>query len=239
MNRENFVKLIEQTEGLISTQEALFLRTMAKRSTSHIVEIGSWKGKSTIALGLGSKAGNRQTVIAIDSHEGDLSYHEWELEKNSSTTGQIFLENIEKAGITELVWPLFVKSDQASGMVQDGIGFLFIDGDHRYEGVKKDFELYSPKVKVDGIIAFHDTFSWEGAIGVIDNIVFPSEKWLCLGFVGSITYFKKVLNLTLKEKIGNLIILLVRKVFVFVIFLHLPKWLLKPLKKLATKLLER
>ncbi len=36
------------------------------------------------------------------------------------------------------------------------IEFLFIDGDHRYKGVKKDFEIYSPLVKEGGIIAFHD-----------------------------------------------------------------------------------
>jgi predicted O-methyltransferase YrrM len=36
------------------------------------------------------------------------------------------------------------------------IDFLFIDGDHTYEGVKKDFEWYSPLVKEGGVIAFHD-----------------------------------------------------------------------------------
>jgi predicted O-methyltransferase YrrM len=36
------------------------------------------------------------------------------------------------------------------------IDFLFIDGDHSYLGVKKDFELYAPLVKRGGIIAFHD-----------------------------------------------------------------------------------
>jgi cephalosporin hydroxylase len=36
------------------------------------------------------------------------------------------------------------------------LDFLFIDGDHTYEGVKKDFEMYSPLVKKGGIIAFHD-----------------------------------------------------------------------------------
>ncbi len=36
------------------------------------------------------------------------------------------------------------------------IDFLFIDGDHRYEGVKRDYELYSPLVREGGIIAFHD-----------------------------------------------------------------------------------
>lgn len=34
--------------------------------------------------------------------------------------------------------------------------FLFIDGDHSYQGVKADFELYSPLVRYGGLIAFHD-----------------------------------------------------------------------------------
>jgi cephalosporin hydroxylase len=53
---------------------------------------------------------------------------------------------------------------------------LFIDGDHSYEGVKKDFEMYSPLVRKGGIIAFHDiipdyytrygikTGSWAGEV---------------------------------------------------------------------------
>jgi predicted O-methyltransferase YrrM len=36
------------------------------------------------------------------------------------------------------------------------VDFLFIDGDHTYEGVKRDFEMYSPLVREGGIIAFHD-----------------------------------------------------------------------------------
>jgi len=38
----------------------------------------------------------------------------------------------------------------------DKVDFLFIDADHSYEGVKKDFEMYSPLVRKGGIIAFHD-----------------------------------------------------------------------------------
>ena len=37
-----------------------------------------------------------------------------------------------------------------------GIDFLVIDGDHSYEGVKSDFEMYGPLVKPPGLIAFHD-----------------------------------------------------------------------------------
>ena len=36
------------------------------------------------------------------------------------------------------------------------VDFLFIDDDHSYEGIKKDFEMYSPLVRKGGIIAFHD-----------------------------------------------------------------------------------
>ncbi len=47
------------------------------------------------------------------------------------------------------------------GIVRDLLGnrlldFLFIDGDHTYEGVKMDYEMYSPLVRPGGIIAFHD-----------------------------------------------------------------------------------
>jgi hypothetical protein len=37
------------------------------------------------------------------------------------------------------------------------IDVLFIDGDHSYEGVKKDFELYSTILSKNGIIMMHDT----------------------------------------------------------------------------------
>lgn len=36
------------------------------------------------------------------------------------------------------------------------IDFLFLDGDHLYNAVKRDFELYSPLVRQGGVVAFHD-----------------------------------------------------------------------------------
>ena len=36
------------------------------------------------------------------------------------------------------------------------VDFLFIDGDHTYEGVKQDWEMYSPLVRPGGLVAFHD-----------------------------------------------------------------------------------
>jgi predicted O-methyltransferase YrrM len=51
------------------------------------------------------------------------------------------------------------------------VDFLFIDGDHTYEGVTRDFEMYSPLVKRGGIIAIHDIVpaSPENVGGVPDS----------------------------------------------------------------------
>ncbi|MEM2105965.1 MAG: class I SAM-dependent methyltransferase [Candidatus Bathyarchaeia archaeon] len=47
--------------------------------------------------------------------------------------------------------------EEVRGILGDmPLDFLFIDGDHTYEGVKKDFEMYSPLVRKGGIVAFHD-----------------------------------------------------------------------------------
>ena len=43
----------------------------------------------------------------------------------------------------------------------EAIDFLMIDGDHTYQGVKRDWELYEPLVAPDGLIAFHDILRHE------------------------------------------------------------------------------
>lgn len=45
---------------------------------------------------------------------------------------------------------------EISERFEERVDFLFIDGDHTYEGVKQDFEMYRRLVGDDGIIAFHD-----------------------------------------------------------------------------------
>jgi len=45
------------------------------------------------------------------------------------------------------------------------LDYLFIDGDHTYEGVKQDFEMYAPLVRKGGVIAFHDIAEHPPAAG--------------------------------------------------------------------------
>jgi hypothetical protein len=47
------------------------------------------------------------------------------------------------------------KDPEIISLFED-IDFLFIDGDHSYEGVSGDFYRWSPKVRKKGLIAFHD-----------------------------------------------------------------------------------
>ena len=56
------------------------------------------------------------------------------------------------------------------------IDVLFIDGDHLYESVKKDFNAYLPLVKKGGIIGFHDIINpstWR----VKGKVVGTSKFW--------------------------------------------------------------
>ncbi len=49
-----------------------------------------------------------------------------------------------------------VRAQVEALLAGEQLDFLFIDGDHTYAGVKKDFEDYAPFVRPGGIIAFHD-----------------------------------------------------------------------------------
>jgi hypothetical protein len=49
------------------------------------------------------------------------------------------------------------------------LDFLFIDGDHSYEGVRQDFESYSALVREGGLVGFHDIAAPPGGGPVIDS----------------------------------------------------------------------
>lgn len=62
------------------------------------------------------------------------------------------------------------RTEEAINMLKEKLGgrkidFLFIDGDHNYETVKKEFQMYSSLVRDGGIIGFHDT-NGRGIAGV-------------------------------------------------------------------------
>jgi hypothetical protein len=69
----------------------------------------------------------------------------------------------EESFFRKTFYPRFIKSTSEDAFYnffvrQDiKIDFLFIDGDHSYEGVKLDFDLYSTIMSENGVIVIHDT----------------------------------------------------------------------------------
>ena len=73
-----------------------------------------------------------------------------DLENEDSFYRTHFYPRFIKSTSEEAYYDFFVRQDIK-------IDFLFIDGDHSYEGVKLDFDLYSTILSDNGIIIIHDT----------------------------------------------------------------------------------
>jgi len=77
--------------------------------------------------------------------------------------GEAHLYSIDKGDRSRIVrskdynqyWT-FILGDSTMVKWDKKIDVLFIDGDHSYEGVKKDFLKYEPYVKSNGLIFMHD-----------------------------------------------------------------------------------
>lgn len=71
------------------------------------------------------------------------------------------------------------ESSKASNLIPDNLDFVYVDGNHAYQFVKKDLQLYYPKVRENGVIGGHD-FSI-GSLGVCKAVIrFVNENNLNL-----------------------------------------------------------
>jgi predicted O-methyltransferase YrrM len=156
-------------DGWLDDMQGYVLSLMAEQGpgVGEIVEIGSFKGKSTCWLAYGAKSAGREKVTAIDPFTGSPEHLHGEvlsdpdLEELGSTL-PIFEENLRKLNLFDYVVPIVALSAAAAAVWNRPIRLLFIDGDHSYEGAKQDFELWSPHVVPGGLIALHDIGHWEG-----------------------------------------------------------------------------
>ena len=183
-------ELIADIPGWLTDEEGEALYELAKHCTGRgvIVEIGSWKGKSTTCLGLGSRAGKGVPIFAVDPH-ADYRFGE-------------FKENMERAGIADLVTPVPSTSQAKANDFHEPIELLFIDGSHEYDDVKADFDQWVPKVIEGGTVAVHDTTLWEGPKRVVEDNIYRSTRFKDVRFVfGSTTVATKVQRNTAADRL--------------------------------------
>lgn len=182
-----------------------------------IVEIGSWKGKSTVALALG--AGNIRSgeIYAIDPHR--VMPEEGYLEDTEAE----FLANLKRAGVADRVVPMIMTSAAAAREWDKPIRLLWIDGDHRYEAAKLDFSLWEPHLVEGGLLAMHDTIRKRGPKRVLWENVFTSDRFQEIAIVDNITAVRKVAATTSWTKLRKWISLAVRAIYIAARKCHIPR----------------
>ena len=138
-----------RVEGWLTRNEGELLYLMARSCRHPLVEIGSYKGKSTIHLGMGSQDGHQPTVYAVDT---------WHDYFGSGDTKDEFRKNIDAMGLNEIISPIRSPSNKAVNKFQDGIlDLVFIDGNHNL--ALEDYRLWLPKLRDGGFMVVHDTTS--------------------------------------------------------------------------------
>jgi GT2 family glycosyltransferase len=174
-------RLVEAVDGMLLPEEIRLLYAAARQVDpgDAIVEIGSWKGRSTAALALGAVAGGGARAYAVDHHRGQTDIASW-LGVPLADIGSwpAFSANLAALGLTDAVEPV-VKDSLAAEAAWRGppVGLLWIDGQHDYAGVAADFEAWRTHVRPGGMIAFHDsTGQFEGIAQLVGEAI--AEGWL-------------------------------------------------------------
>ncbi len=161
MSEKDLLELLEskRVPGFINNKRALILYNAAKSlpKDAVVVELGSYKGKSTICLATGLQdAGNTGArVYAIDPFQGVLAPG-WCV---GLTYGE-FKQNLAKCGVEKFVEPL-QSTSQAAAMQWNKtngrkINLLFVDHEKEYPEVCMALDSWKPFISDGGRVLIDD-----------------------------------------------------------------------------------
>ncbi len=186
---ENLLNEIESVEGYLSPNEIRFLSLLAAYPTTEgeILEIGSFKGKSTIILAKAAALTDNPFVNAVDPMIAP-SETDPDLRGDASSFPD-FQKNIESKDVAERIRLHKTFSYELAKIWSQPIRLLWIDGDHTYKGTKLDFDGFYDHLEDGAIIAIHDVLhAFEGGARVFMEDVLLSPNFGACGFVGSIAW---------------------------------------------------
>jgi SAM-dependent methyltransferase len=181
--------LPQDVEGWLSEAQAQRLDRCARvvPAGGRIVEIGSFRGRSTIVLARAAAPG--VDVVAIDPHLGsDRGPQEIAAQPElGEQDTRLFRSNLERHGVLERVRHVRMLSSDAP--LPDAIDLLYVDGAHRFGPARDDLVRWGARVRDGGTMLVHDSFSSIGVTLALLTAVAPSRRWRYAGRDGSLAHY--------------------------------------------------
>lgn len=206
---------VNNIEGWLAQNEIIMLYNIALKACSNIkpnqflIEIGSWKGKSTVTIGLACKKKNKGKLIAIDPHQKTLAH---KIYKTSSTLLEL-KKNIKANKIEKFV--IIEKSSSKKAYIKYKnikSRLVFIDGDHSENQAKYDTFKWEKTVVNNGYLILHDTLNWNGPRTQFLKLL-KSKSYIYLGSCLDLACFQKKEKLSLRNWFKKLYAFLTFKMF--------------------------
>lgn len=184
--------ILDDVEGWFSSDQVarLAARSAAAPGSGCIVEIGSFRGRSMIAIA--RSASEDVTIYAIDPHAGnDRGPQEIEgFEEEAAQDHEVFVANLERAGVRDRVTYLRKFSHDAHEDVDGQIDVLHIDGAHRFGPARADIREWGDRVVPGGVMVIHDSFSSVGVTLAIFSSLLLSGRWRYVGRSRSLAEYR-------------------------------------------------
>ena len=176
-------------EGWLTDAQAERLAAAAERAAGGtVVEIGSFRGKSTIVL-----ARAAGSVVAIDPHAGsDRGPQEIAADAaRGEEDHAAFVSNLAAAGVADRVRHVRLRSADALGAVEGPLALLYVDGAHRFGPARHDIAHWGARVAPGGTMLVHDAFSSIGVTGALLVECAFSSGWRYRGRTGSLAEYER------------------------------------------------
>jgi predicted O-methyltransferase YrrM len=190
--------------GHLTPREVRFLALLGAAPTcrGEVLEIGSFKGKSTVILAKSAAFAGLPRVCAVDPL--DLPSVTDPGESERSVVAPAFRAALRENGVEGMV-EFHQMTSGALGRTWDRpIRLLWIDGDHTYQGAMSDFTTFAPHLAPGAIVAFHDVLNW--FIGPPKAMVdgpLASPLFGACGVVGSIGWAQYLGDRALAEPLDD------------------------------------
>ena len=173
--------------GFLTEREGRFLALIAAGAPADgvILEIGTFKGKSTVGLATIAQRYGLGPVVTVDPHtapaptDPDLA--------GQASSWEAFTASVAAAGVADVVEAHRAYSRDVARGWNRPIRVLWVDGDHTYAGTREDVALFGPHLVPGAVLAMHDVLHvYEGPVRVFVEEVLASDAFGPAGVCGSI-----------------------------------------------------